>query len=98
MTTDWVGESGAMSRRDGRRKFTALYLAYCKAHGFDGDPGGMLAHDVEEWPGGKMTGYVLWVARKRREFADEHGISGSDYATFIMLGVEGDWLTWMLGL
>lgn len=38
------------------------YLAYCAAHGFRGDPDGMLAHDRERWPGGVMCGFVTWMA------------------------------------
>jgi hypothetical protein len=35
------------------------YLAYCRAHGRT--PAEMLEHDDKEWPGGKMTGFILWL-------------------------------------
>jgi hypothetical protein len=37
------------------------YLAYCAAHGHTGDPEGMLAEDSRRWPGGSMTGFILWT-------------------------------------
>lgn len=44
------------------------YLAYAKAHGFEGDPEGMLAHDSAEWPGGHMTGFILWIQARWAEW------------------------------
>ena len=43
-----------------------LYLAYCKEHG--NTPEQQLEKDTEDWPGGKMCGYMLWVQGKRTEF------------------------------
>ncbi len=42
------------------------YLAYCKAHGME--PEAMTAHDDQRWPGGCMTGYILWNQSKWAEF------------------------------
>ena len=48
------------------------YLAYCKAHG-EPDPEAMLERDRVEWPGGCMTGFILWIGEKAREFDAEYG-------------------------
>lgn len=38
------------------------YVAYCTAHG--SDPDAMLEADRERWPGGIMTGFVLWMSAR----------------------------------
>ena len=38
------------------------YLAYCKMMGKTPDE--MLVHDAIEWPGGIMTGFMLWIQGK----------------------------------
>jgi hypothetical protein len=42
------------------------YITYAKAHGKT--PEEMDASDREEWPGGCMTGFILWISEKHREF------------------------------
>lgn len=42
-------------------KRSLRYLAYCRAHGHENDPDGMLALDREEWPGGAMAGFKVWI-------------------------------------
>jgi hypothetical protein len=42
------------------------YLAYCRAHGKTPDE--MLAQDREAYPGGCMTGFLLWNGAQLREF------------------------------
>ena len=44
------------------------FLVYSRDHGFEGDPAGMLAHDRIIWPGGVMTGYVIWIPRQMESF------------------------------
>jgi hypothetical protein len=48
------------------------YLAYCKAHGKTPDE--MMQHDIEAYPGGCMTGFILWsgeqLAKARKEHPD----------------------------
>jgi hypothetical protein len=43
------------------------YVAYCLAHGAT-SPEEMLARDTEQYPGGCMTGYILWISWKWREW------------------------------
>jgi hypothetical protein len=38
------------------------YLAYCQAH--DKTPERMHEHDDHRWPGGIMTGFLLWSAER----------------------------------
>jgi hypothetical protein len=47
------------------------YLAYCRAHG-ESDPEAMLERDREAWPGGCMTGFVLWIGEMKRGMAKTH--------------------------
>lgn len=42
------------------------YLAYCAAHSTE--PDAMLAADDERWPGGRMCGFILWIASKWNEW------------------------------
>lgn len=48
------------------------YLAYCKANGFENDPNGMLEHDKEQWPGGHMAGFMLWIRHRLSDYYVEH--------------------------
>lgn len=45
-----------------------LYLLYCKSQGFDNQPDAMVEHDRKEYPGGEMTGFILWSNKKRKQF------------------------------
>lgn len=47
------------------------YLAYCRAHGKT--PEEMRVQDAEDFPGGKMCGFILWINGKVSEFAKKHG-------------------------
>lgn len=53
-------ESGAYQHR---------YLAYAAAHGRD--PEAMLEHDIEEWPGGHMAGFILWISQQWQDWSQE---------------------------
>ena len=61
-----------MSDLDNRTndQWNPRYLRYCEAHGKD--PESMLVHDDERWPGGVMTGYILWIQSKWSEWHHMH--------------------------
>lgn len=46
-----------------------MYLAYCKAN--QGTPRDQIEHDQKRWPGEVMTGYILWISERRKEFYKE---------------------------
>lgn len=48
------------------------YLAYAAFHGHS-DPEAMLAADAVKWPGGCMTGFVLWVQARWWQWASATG-------------------------
>ncbi len=43
-----------------------LYVDYARSHGLSADE--MLARDREQYPGGCMTGFILFVADMKRKF------------------------------
>ena len=53
------------------RSFQARYVAYARAHGCSCEE--MLAADRVRWPGGKMAGFMLWVAEQWRAFSEDTG-------------------------
>jgi hypothetical protein len=48
-----------------KTEWNPQYVQYAKVHGRT--PDDMLAHDRERWPGGVMTGYILWVSQVQPE-------------------------------
>lgn len=50
------------------------YVAYAQAHGRS--PEAMLEHDGEQWPGGKMCGFMIWVSQRKQEWMQLHGRKG----------------------
>jgi len=46
------------------REWNPRFRAYANAQGRT--PAEQLDHDREAWPGGHMTGYILWMADRRR--------------------------------
>lgn len=62
------------------------YVAYATAHGHS--PQDMLAVDRARFPGGHMTGYVVWIDGQWREWRELHGrswlaaLTAADHASF----------------
>ena len=54
---------GRVERQPAQPEYSTRYLAYCAALGRSPDE--QLAYDREAWPGGCMTGFILWVSRVR---------------------------------
>lgn len=48
------------------KRWNSRYVAYAKAHGRS--PEAMLEHDEEQWPGGKMAGFILWIRERWAEW------------------------------
>lgn len=50
--------------------YSRPYAAYCASSGLEPDE--CLRRDEEEFPGGCMTGFILWIGARRREYASRH--------------------------
>ena len=46
------------------------YAAYAQAHGKTPDE--MMKHDVVEWSGGCMCGFILWISKQKQAFFIAH--------------------------
>lgn len=62
------------------------FIAYCKAHGAISGAE-MLARDDERYPGGVMTGFVLWIGEQWHAWKKAAGHQGkvtteADHANF----------------
>jgi len=61
------------------------YLAYAKAHGTL-DPEAVLARDRERYPGGCMTGFIVWLGYRWAEWLKATGrrrpLTEEDHAAF----------------
>jgi hypothetical protein len=64
-----MDESDVDKRRE-PQGMNPRYLAYCRAH--SKTPDAMLAHDDAAWPGGKMTGFILWMSEQWHAFMVTH--------------------------
>ena len=47
--------------------YQSRYVAYCKIHAA-ATPDAMLARDEDKYPGGCMTGYIVWINQKWHEW------------------------------
>ena len=67
------------------------YLAYCKEHG--NTPENQLAQDGNTYPGGRMTGFMLWISKQKRAFKQAspqsflHGDIADQKAFDLFLGI-----------
>lgn len=53
-------------------EWTARFRAYAAAHGRT--PEAQLAHDVQIWRGGRMTGFILWLGQRLAEWRRLRGL------------------------
>jgi hypothetical protein len=65
-----------------KRLCNPRYIQYCRVNG-ESDPDRMLERDREEWPGGCMCGFSLWISRKWREWYASLGPCNGQYACLI---------------
>lgn len=62
------------------------YVVYARAHGQT--PEQMGSSDVQLWPGGRMTGYIVWIEERWSEYRALRGwirqypLSPADHAAF----------------
>ncbi len=67
-------------------EWNSRYVSYARTHGHT--PETMLEHDEKAWPGGKMTGFMLWIQERWQEWdrawghKSNHVRSTSEHAAF----------------
>lgn len=52
-------------------RWNPRYIAYAKAHHCD-CPIEQMRRDEAAWPGGRMAGFMLWIAEQKRAFVKAH--------------------------
>lgn len=65
------------------------YVAYAKANGRT--PRDQAACDEDDYPGGRMTGFVLWLRPQWVEFQTMHGCNSSSEVR-LKLGMKTDFM------
>jgi len=58
--------NGDQTSREAPLGLNPRYVAYATAHGKS--PAEMMAADDIEWPGGCMTGFILWMSERKQAF------------------------------
>lgn len=48
------------------KEFNPFFYSYAKSNG--NEPAQQMAQDEIDYPGGAMTGFILWIAEKKKEF------------------------------
>ena len=69
---------------------------YARVHGRT--PEAQLAHDKEEWPGGCMAGYMLWMAEKGREWKKKFFPDDTTPARYLVLFYPDKYEEWLFSL
>lgn len=70
------------------------YIAYCSAHGLTSDQ--MKRKDAKRFPGGIMTGFILWIHQAKNAFLKVHPeyFIGGDSINLSKYSTQWDsWLT-----
>jgi len=66
--------------------YTRRYLSYCRAH--DNTPAEQRAIDDADWPGGIMTGFILWNNEIVRKWKEELGLIGKNDRPLLSCEIE----------
>lgn len=74
------------------REWNTRYLAYAADHGHAGDPDGMLVEDQDRWPGGAMTGFMVWIRERWQEFCKVRPDTDPNYHTSAVHAAFDYWL------
>jgi hypothetical protein len=53
------------------KNWAPRYAEYCRAH--NRAPSRMLEDDTARWPGGKMTGFILWLGARLQAYCEQRG-------------------------
>lgn len=51
------------------KTYQPRYIAYCKSN--NRKPEEQLNHDSEQYPGGKMAGYIIWIGEMWHKWSKE---------------------------
>jgi len=69
--------------------YTARFLAYCGGE----SPDAVLARDRDQWPGGRMIGFILWTGRQWRAWEKATGYDPREPKTMAIHDAFDAWLT-----
>lgn len=47
-----------------------FFVAYAKTHGRTAEQ--QLEHDAEQYPGGRMAGFICWISDQKAQFRKAH--------------------------
>jgi hypothetical protein len=71
-------------------KWNPRYVAYAAAHGWS--PEAMMIKDRAEWPGGEMTGFILWIQQHVRAWNRAYGRQEPDHIPHAETAEFDSWL------
>lgn len=69
------------------QQWNPRYVLWAKKHGLT--PEQMLEKDKEDWPGGCMVGFSLWIRERRDALLRFHNLPIGDLRHLCMRRVEG---------
>ena len=67
-------------------EYTRRYQSYCRAHGHT--PKQQRAQDDSDWPGGCMTGFIIWSTGEVADWKTELGLTGKNARPLLQCEVE----------